>query len=489
MKAKWFWVLLVMVAFPVAAWLASTTLEKRYTASMRLLVDTNIRTSDFPTPFSSVDDTINYARGRSAQSQLDILTGSNVLIDAIQRTAKQHPKAFSSTQNLGEQYSDLVKRISFDTSQFSDVITLRVTMSDPNIAADTANNIGFAYIDFNKKMAEEGGTAAENQLKALIEPIKERLVEIDNKIASLRKEAGVADSTAQVSGDVNLASNLEQGLATTEAQWAGAKAELASAEAALAKMDKQITASQSSLVNPVLQQIDTQLATARSDLKGIQERYLDDAPLVKEAKARVAELEEQRAKAVAEIDAGKTTTPNPNRTQQELIVVGLRSRAQALADQVAKLREEVADKKRRTEKYPELDRQIRELERDRLQKEATFQQLQQRLDMIQSTGRGRQAFARIVSTAIPPTNAPSFPDTRLFIFFGIGLGVVVSAFILMPKGDVDVYGVERPKARAVTTRRGQAVAGRNLPAKPRNGGSAENGGQTEPPESEPPPTA
>ena len=67
--------------------------------------------------------------------------------------------------------------------------------------------------------------------------------------------------------------------------------------------------------------------------------------------------------------------------------------------------------------------------------------------------------------------------------------VVVSAFILMPKGDVDVYGVERPKARAVTTRRGQAVAGRNLPAKPRNGGSAENGGQTEPPESEPPPTA
>lgn len=484
MKAKWFWVLLVMVAFPVAAWLFSNTLEKRYTASMRLLVDTSIRGSDFPTPFSSVDDTINYARGRSAQSQLDILTGSNVLIDAIQRTARQHPKAFSSTENLGQQYSDLVKRISFDTSQFSDVITLRVTMDDPNIAADTANNIGFAYIDFNKKMAEEGGTAAENQLKALIEPLKEKLVEIDAKISKLRSDAGVADSTAQVSGDVNLVSNLEQGLASTEAAYAGAKAELASAEAALARMDKEITASKSQLANPIVQQIDSQLASARAELKAIQERYLDDAPIVKENKARIAQLEADRAKELAQIDAGKTTTPNPNRTQQELIVAGTRARTQALEDQVAKLREEVAEKKQRTEKYPELDRQIRELERDRLQKEATFQQLQQRLDMIQSTGRGRQAFARIVSTAIPPTNAPSFPDTRLFIFFGIGLGVVVSAFILMPKGEVEMYG-ERPKARAVATRRGQAVGGRNLPAKPRNGDGPENGGQTPP--SEPPP--
>lgn len=487
MKAKWFWVLLVMVAFPVGAWLASTTLEKRYTASMRLLVDTNIRTSDFPTIFSSVDDTMNYGRGRSAQSQLDILTGSNVLIDAIQRTARQHPKAFSSTQNLGQQYSDLVKRISFDTSQFSDVITLRVTMSDPNIAADTANNIGFAYIDFNKKMAEESGTAAENQLMALIDPIKKNLAELDAKISKLRSDAGVADATAQVSGDVNLASNLEQGLASTEAALAGARAELQSAESALSKMDKRIMASQSQVANPIVQQIDSQLSNARSDLKALQERYLDDAPVVREAKARIAELENLRQKELAQIDAGQTSTPNPNRTQQELIVAGLRARASALEDQVAKLREEVANKKQRIEKYPELDRQIRELERDRLQKEATFQQLQQRLDMIQSTGRGRQAFARIVSTAIPPTNAPSFPDTRLFIFFGIGLGVVVSAFILMPKGEVDVYGSERPKARPVGSRRGQAVGGRNLPAKPRNGGG-ENGDQAPPPES-PPPTS
>lgn len=466
MKAKWFFVILVMFGFPIAAYLLAGTMEKRYTASMRLLVSNNTRTSDFPTPYSSIDDIVQFAGPRSAQSQVDVLTGSNVLIDAIQRTALKYPKAFQG-RNIGEQYSDLVKRLSFDTSQFSDVITLRVTMDDPNIAADTANNIGFAFIEFNQKMAAESGNAAIKAIQSSIEPVKKRMSEIDDEISKVKTDAGVADFLASISADANTRANIDQSLSNLKSQWEGAKSELSTAEASLSRMDKEISSSRTMQANPVIQSIDIDLAKLEAQKSGLLAQYTEENDKVREVDGQIKVLREKRNAMKEQIDAQSVTQINPNRSQQELNVAALRARESALGSQVRELQTAADRYDELQKKYPELDKKIKALERQRLSAEQSYQQLQQRLDLIESTGKGRQSSARIVSTAIPPVGSPSFPDTRLFIFFGIGLGVVVSAFILMPKGDVDVYGEYKPQGKGMGTRRSQAVAGRNLPAKPK----------------------
>lgn len=487
MKAKWWKVLLAMVICPVAMYLISQSIEKRYTASMRLLVDTSFRSTDFPTPFSAIDDTTGFTRSRSAQSQLDVITGSNVLIDAIQRTARQHPKAFSGAA-IGDQYADLVKRISFDTSQFSDVITLRVTMSDPRIAADTANNIGLAYIDFNQKMAEESGAAAIRQIKAQIEPLKTRLEEMDEEVAKKRAESGVPEPTAMVAAETNTYANTKQALAGLEASYEGVKAELSSAEASLTRMEETVTASKSQVLNPNMQQLDLDLTRLEAERESLLARYLPEAEPVRALDARIKQIKDERAKLSSEIEAGNTTAPNPNRTQQEFLVTSLKARRDSMQRQIAELRGAVNQMEQRTQKFADVDKDLRAIERTRIALEGNYQALMQRLDILESTGKGRQSNARIVSTAIPPLNAPSFPDTRLFIFFGLGLGVVISAFILMPKGEVDVYGEVKPTRTGVGGRRGQAVGSRNLPTKPRNGesGGSATTDQGGPPETPPP---
>lgn len=475
-----------MIAFPVSAYLLAGTMEKRYTASMRLLVANNTRSSDFPTPYSSIDDIVQFAGPRSAQSQVDVLTGSNVLIDAIERTARKYPKAFGG-RNIGEQYSDLVRRLSFDTSQFSDVITLRVTMSDPNIAADTANNIGFAFIEFNEKMATESGNAAIKAIQSSIEPVKKRMAELDDEIAKVKTDAGVADFLASISADANTRANIDQSLSNLKSNWEGAKSELATAEAALNRMDKEIKSSRTMQANPVIQSIDVDLAKLESQKSGLLAQYTEENDRVREVDGQIKVLREKRDAMKEQIDAQSVTQVNPNRSQQELVVAGLRAKESALGSQVRELQTAADRYDEIQKKYPELDKKIKALERQRLSAEQSYQQLQQRLDLIESTGRGRQSSARIVSTAIPPVGSPSFPDTRLFIFFGIGLGVVVSAFILMPKGDVDVYGEYKPQGKGMGQRRSQAVAGRNLPAKPKpptegqaNGDAPTNGDDTPP---------
>jgi uncharacterized protein involved in exopolysaccharide biosynthesis len=410
------------------------------------------------------------------------LTGSNVLIDAIQRTARKYPKAFGGN-NLGDQYNDLVKRLSFDTSQFSDVITLRVTMADPNIAAETANNIGFAFIEFNQKMAAESGNAAVAAIKANIDPVKKKMSELDDEIAKVKNDAGISDYVTSASGEAGSLANLQQRLADLKAQWEGAKSELASAESSLSKMDKTILQSKSEQYNPVMTQFDLDLAKAESEREGLLARYTPDAESVRDADNRIRILKEKKAKVKEQIDAQSITTQNPNRVQQELNVAQIRSKEQSLGSQITELQTAVDKFKESQTKYPDIDKKIKAFERERSVSEATYQQLQQRLDLIESTGKGRQSGARIVSTAIPPTGSPSFPDTRLFLFFGIGLGVVISAFILMPKGEVDVYGEYRPKGKAVAPRRGQPVGGRNLPAKPRS-----TPAETETTSDEPPPS-
>ena len=232
-------------------------------------------------------------------------------------------------------------------------------------------------------------------------------------------------------------------------------------------MDKEVSSSRTMQANPVIQSIDVDLAKLEAQKQGLLATRTEEHDQVREVDQQIKELREKRNAMKEQIDAQSVKQLNPNRTQQELTVAALRARESALGSQVRELQVAADRYDELQKKYPELDKKIKALERQRLSAEASYQQLQQRLDLIESTGRGRQSSARIVSTAIPPVGSPSFPDTRLFIFFGIGLGVVVSAFILMPKGDVDVYGEYKPQGKGMGQRRSQAVAGRNLPAKPK----------------------
>lgn len=467
---------LAMILCPLAMWIFSQTMDKRYTAQMKLLIDQTVRGAELPNPYANIDDIITSSRARSVDTQLDILTGSNVLQDAITKTAEKYPNAFAGA-NLGEQFQDLVTRMSFDRSTMSDVLTIRVTMGDPAIAADTVNNIGIAYIDYARKLASEAGEQATTVLRTQVDTAKKRLDEIEGEIAKAKSDLNVADQVSSAQAETGTRASIESRAAIAKGDYEGAKAEYEAVKSTLETLPKTIVAAEQKEVNPILQDIDRQLTVARAEREQLLARYLPDAPIAKESDAKIKGLEELRKKELQQINAGTTTSPNPVRSTVESQL----SQAKARMEQT-KAAWEVAEQTKtdwveRTKKYPDLDKKIGILSRERSVLLQNYQELEQRLLLVSATGKARQSIARIVSPAYPP-QAPSFPNTRLFILFGLGIGVVISAFILMPKGDFDAYGEIRPKQGALPKGQRRPVQGRaNLP-KPASGPSSTAEGDT-----------
>ena len=90
---KFLWALLALIMLPLAFNAVSVFMQKRYTAEMRLMVDeTSQTTQEMSNPFQQFDDIQQAARPRSTQTQLDILTGTVVVEDALKMANDRLPE-------------------------------------------------------------------------------------------------------------------------------------------------------------------------------------------------------------------------------------------------------------------------------------------------------------------------------------------------------------------------------------------------------------
>lgn len=439
MRGKLWLALLAVIGFPLGMAALTNVFEKRYTAGMRILVDTTVRGYDQGgSVFAGIDDILAFSRPRSTETHINIMTGTQVLTKAIERTAQEYPKAFSGAQ-INDQYESLVRRLAVDSSQFNDVLTIRVTMDDPKVAASVANNIGFAYIDFMRVMENEAGNAGLEVVKKQLDEGKKKLDETDQKIAQVKNQAKIADATLAGQSTTTFLTNLEQRYTEVLSALEGSRAELSSAERSLNSMPKMLDASTTETYSPMLQDIEVNLARAEAELKGLLARYLDDHPLVIDIKNRIAEYKRQKSQVKKNISAQSVQSYSTAYLNQESVVANVRGRVASLEQQLTQTSAALEAAKTKLEGFPEVERQLANLLRERQVLESTFLQLDQRRGAIEATGSGRRSVARIVSSALPPS-VPSFPDQRLFTLVGLALGLIVGALIIMPRGDQDIYG-------------------------------------------------
>lgn len=439
MRGKWWVALLALIAFPVAMAILSTFMEKRYTAAMKLLVDSRQKGYDMTTsPFQIVDDVVASSGPRSVDTTVQMLTGTEVLVEAIQNTSAKYPQAFQGNK-ISDHFESLVRRLSVESSPLSDVILVRVTMDNPEIAAEVANQVGYAYINFTRKIESETGSAALTLIKSQYDETKKKLDEVDNQIEKIKDEYKITDQNA-ASSSLTQAVTLQQTKASELfGQLQGARMELEVAQRELRGLPLMISASNSTVPHPTLTDLKARVATYEAELVAQRARLMDDHPIILEIQARIKGLNAEIAKQEKTIRASENVALNPKRQQLEMAVVGAQTRIDSLQRQHAEAEAELSRLRTQMAAVPAAERKLSDLGRQRFVLESSFAQLKQRMDVIESTGSGRKNPARIVSTALVPTQ-PSFPDLRLFVLIGLAIGFVVAALIIMPKGDTDIYG-------------------------------------------------
>ena len=439
MKSKTAKVILALVLCPIVMFVLSLILPKRYTATMSLMLDSSVHVAQMDNVNAPITDMTSFTRARSISTQVDELTSTDVLLDAINRTAQQHPKVFADNEKAEDSYTALVNRLRIDNNKDSDIVDLRVTMDDPQVAADTANNIGQAYMDMNKKLASAMGNGALENINDALKEKKAELDQINKQITAIQQKYNISDPAAAGGMQDKLQKDTEAQIQATQAQLNGAIGEANSARASLAQTPQYLHTNTDVQINPKAMDLDTKISQTQSDLEAYRAKYTDDYPLVKQASEKLADLKRERARTPDNVVGRTDTTINPNWTGYQSAYAQAQAKVASLQNSLQTLQSTYGSIKAEGSKYPQAQKELSQLILDKTSVENEYNLLMQSKAPLQvNNDSARTAQAQIISIALPP-GAPSFPNPKVFVLMGLAVGIIISALIVMPKAPEVMY--------------------------------------------------
>ena len=439
MKSKTAKVFMALILCPLVMLGLSFVLPKRYTATMSLMLDPSIAQSNPDNPDAPIVSALNITRGHSIETEIDKLTGTEVLLDAINLTSQQHPKVFLDPDQAAANYADLVNRIRIDNNRNSDIVDVRVTMDDPAVAADTANNIGKAYMNFNDKISAAAGNGALIHINKDLSDKQQDLDEIDAKIAAMKEKYHITDPDATGQMYDKQVKDMQFQIAQVTAQLQGAQGSLSSTQAALQSTPKYLKTESGEQINPVATDLDQRISQTESDLGAARAKYTDDYPQVKQYQEALNTLKLQRAHTPSTILAVVNTSLNPNYTAAQDAFNQAQANVQSYGGNLSALQGKYDELLKEGNTYPEAEKDLAALTMEKTATESQYQLLiQQRQGIDVNGGLGHEALAQIVSIAMP-SSVPSFPNPKVFVLMGLAVGIIISALIVMPKAPEVVY--------------------------------------------------
>jgi len=251
-----------------------------------------------------------------------------------------------------------VKPVS-DTS----ILTIFATWRNPTLSAQIANDFARVFVAHERELVAQQADAALAFLQNELPQAEQNLRSSQEALSDYQAQVGIADLPTQTQNDITSAAALDAKAQAVELDGRQAAAQLGAVEAQLARTPETILVSQNQAANPVSGQLDTQIATLKSQLSAARQQYTDDYPTVVSLKAQLTQAERAVKSQPRQVIAGTQTGPNPvyqALTQQAATLEGQISSAQAQATTVAGQRRAVQPK---LDRLPEESRRIGELQR------------------------------------------------------------------------------------------------------------------------------
>jgi len=359
----------------------------------------------------------------TAQGALDLLQRPP-LAERMSRTTREYLRLISPHEIL---------QVTKTTPLEPDLVSIAVRHPIPEVAAAFANGLAEAFVQrLNRETRAEASAERrfiENQLKA----IEGQLRQLDITIAQVYRQLRTVDVSEETKSLIEALRTLTTDLQTAES-------ELRSLQSSLAKM-RQAVAQQRPVLSvevlkedPIIIELQRQLATAQVDRANLLARYTPDHPAVQEVDERIKTLMATIRQRANRVVKGVETVPNTLYTalQQQLMELELRrfsteARRQALLTLLQQVQKQM-------ERLPEDRRKIGELTRRLQVLEQTYTNLLGRLQDAQIREASRLGNAVIADIATVP-KSPVSPNLFRLLLFALVAGLVlgVGTAILLEK--------------------------------------------------------
>lgn len=427
-KRKWF-ILIVTAAAVLIGGLHALSTPKRYQASALVLI--RQRPQGF---FWVSGEEASMAPAVAMETYARIASSSDVAARAAEALEALPPDSriiATPAEIQGALDVSVIK---------PDLLRIDATSADERKARYFANAVAEAFVQVNTEDRQMESRVAREFLEEQVELHRRELDAIMARMADLARSSGYVDMESEVQG-------LTADLRNYENRMRQAEAELSSAQARLAELERtrereaEVRVVERPTPNPEYSAIRERLTAARLELETLTAKYTDDHPLVLDARALVAQLEEELARTPQIIEA-PTVDTNPAIAGIENEIKAARvnvTEAQARLDAVANSLNEL---RAAASLLPEQRQQWQSLLDQANTTRAAYNALRDELRQAKLSEAIKQGNARVVDTS-QHAREIKVSWVRAIAFAGaLGLFVGLALAILLEALDDTIYSVE-----------------------------------------------
>lgn len=426
-RAYWLRLLGFALAGALLAFGLSWMAPKKYEGFVQILIDQKQQDPTVTTDpaYDAVRDLSSFTRSRSIVTQVEQLTGYDVLRRAGEAAARE---TSAPIEKAGEFAAiSLRSNLSVEAEQGSDIITLRVRMSQPDYAQAVAGQIYTAFEDQNNENARVFAERAMTYLESKAKDVQKELKAVDDQAAEIRQRHSAPDLTAKIQSEINGLAILTQGRDAAAIELEGATQRLASLQGQLDVTPKTIEASTSQTQNPVMSGLEQALVEARAERAQLLEHNLPDSDRVKAVNGRIRQLETDLKSTKERMQGPSTTTQNPNYQNLLQAVTEAKGAVASLRARVTQAEAEIVRSETQLQALPAAQSELAALLRRQSVLEQIYQTYGRQLESLRLAQQGRLAPTRLVTPAsvLPMPVSPKIPiNVVMGLLFGALIGVL-----------------------------------------------------------------
>ncbi|MFQ5868596.1 MAG: GumC family protein [Candidatus Zixiibacteriota bacterium] len=394
-------------------------------------------------------------RETKIKNQVEILE-SRTLAEAVIRAVLASPFRErwiwkeSNEGKEGMKMSSMVERLHNSMEiipiRDTDIIEVRVTAPDPELAAFLANTLADQYHKKSLRSSRGEITEVREFLEGQLANIQEELRESEEKLKGYKQEKGIAALSEETE-------ELVRQLATFEALYNEAKTDLNAQEKRLSYMREQLAERKSHLVDdiarissPLIQELRKKMA----ELEGIRANYIaqgfsKEHPKMQEIMNRTEDIKRKLISESTELASTELSSSDPLSYSQDLVekILSIEIETQSLSAKTNALRRVVDTYSRQLNSLPEKSLELARLERNAKVGENIYLMLKEKYEEAKIKEAGQIGNVRIIDIGLPPEK-PIRPKKKLNLALGGALGLLlgIGLGLLRQRLDVSIRTIE-----------------------------------------------
>ncbi|HVT13251.1 MAG TPA: hypothetical protein VHE55_13380 [Fimbriimonadaceae bacterium] len=419
-------ILLCGIAAAIVGFLIGLVTPKQYDAVVQVLVApySPVGSPVTSEADASVKDILDASAPRTVSTQVEMLTGYGVIGQAAEKVATDMNLPYKQPGDELNPF-DLQDKITVVAAKESDVVTLRVRMSQPDLAAKVAGAMYVAFEDQNEQQSKDAANRAIDFLKSQVALIQTQLHSIEDEAAKAKEDAGASNIDQQVIAEISQLRDLQIQRDTAQGELEASTARAADLRQQLAGIPSRTDGGTSKSENPIYTKLKSQLMDAIAARESLLVRYLEDSEQVRSQDKVISGIQ-QRLKETPQYSYNIESSSQPNPTsltlKQELAVS--EASAKGAAGRVTTLQAAVDKVKQDMGRLPKIQEQLQDLQRQQLVLERISELYTTKLKTLEVAGSFRRSATHLITPAVAIPR-PAVPNFGLNVGLGLFLGLAV----------------------------------------------------------------